>query len=287
MMEKVRILSDTFMDNLLEGHLKDVLKTVKADMDLDLQIRSNYINIYYKGNSLLKLSESSPTLYRVSIHDKFTAGNTIPDLLDRDSTEYFIEQIPHLKTNIINHGRSSLEIEYEQLIIRANNEERRNNSEYFIIDRQYSDPRGRFDLVGIFWRRRGRKKGDVVPLCLMEVKFALNTEIARLHEQLGRYYQVMKQDFSAMAAEFEGIYKQKLDLGLFNQPQDRTAAMKTLTINPDLESAQFVIFLVDYNPHSSLFERAELDQLEFADQIKIFRGGFAMWEKALEGVVKA
>jgi hypothetical protein len=38
-------------------------------------------------------------------------------------------------------------LEYKQLIIRANNDERRNNSEYSIIDRQYPDPKGRFDMV--------------------------------------------------------------------------------------------------------------------------------------------
>ena len=62
------------------------------------------------------------------------------------------------------------------MIIRANNYEPRNNSEYYIIDRQITaGDAGRFDLTGIYWARGKRRKGQEVSLCLMEVKFALNT----------------------------------------------------------------------------------------------------------------
>jgi hypothetical protein len=40
-----------------------------------------------------------------------------------------VNRIPLLKENIIRYGKSSLEIEYEQMIIRANNYEPRNNTE--------------------------------------------------------------------------------------------------------------------------------------------------------------
>ena len=57
-----------------------------------------------------------------------------------------------LKENIIQHGVSSLEVEYEQLFIRANNNEPRNNSEYFIVDRQLTMPRrDRIDLSAVYW----------------------------------------------------------------------------------------------------------------------------------------
>ncbi len=242
-MNHTRKLSPSFMHNLEQGFLSGILKIVQGDPDLDLQIRANYLNVYYKGNSLLKLSEIDPTRYKAECHAKFTNGMPIPDLMDDASVHNFINRIPSLKENIIKHGQSSLEIEYEQLIIRANNDEHRNNSEYFIIDRQYADPRGRFDLVGIFWKRQGRKKGDVVPLCLMEVKFALNQDIGKLHDQLTRYYDAMKQDYAGITAEFEGIFKQKLDLGLFNQPLDRINALKTSNDQP-----QYKVSPIHYLP---------------------------------------
>ncbi len=103
-----------------------------------------------------------------------------------------MNDIPRIKTNILKHG-TSLEIEYEQLIIRANNLEARNNSEYFIVDRQYSVPEGRFDLTGMYWKAKGRKKYQTVQPCLMEVKFALNDDIKDVHQQLEKYYEAINQ----------------------------------------------------------------------------------------------
>jgi hypothetical protein len=177
------------MHNLKHGFLSGIAQRVKDDKDLDLQIRDNYLNIYYKGNSLLKLSEASHDRYRVDIHQKFLGGSPVPDLTCQDTAVVFLGRVPDLKENIIRFGSSSLELEYEQLIIRANNQERRNASEYFIVDRQYATGgKERFDLTGVFWDRNGRRRGQEVFPCLMEVKFALNTDIATVHQQLTRYY---------------------------------------------------------------------------------------------------
>ena len=67
-------LSESFLQALRSGFLSSLTKRVVEDIDLDLEIRSNSINIYFKGNSLLKLDEVSPQRYRVNIHPKFTRG---------------------------------------------------------------------------------------------------------------------------------------------------------------------------------------------------------------------
>ena len=146
----MRKLSAPFMDALQQGFLSLLLREVSADQDLDLQIRDDYLNIYYKGNSLLKLTRQHAT-YKVEIHAKFCKGLDVPTTLNEQTLATFLSLIPALKVNITRFGRSSLEIEYEQLIIRANNDERRNNSEYFILDRQYALNSYRFDLIGFFW----------------------------------------------------------------------------------------------------------------------------------------
>ena len=125
----MRRLSKNFMRNLTTGFLAPVTARVVADPDLDLQIRDNYLNIYYKGNSLVKLTEVGDAHYRVEIHHKFRVGLIIPDLDGPAATAEFVRNIPALKENIATYGKSSLEVEYEQLIIRANNRERRTNSE--------------------------------------------------------------------------------------------------------------------------------------------------------------
>ncbi len=42
-----RILDEDFVKELLCGNLKDCLKYIRDDDTLDLEIRENYINIYY------------------------------------------------------------------------------------------------------------------------------------------------------------------------------------------------------------------------------------------------
>ena len=278
---KPRKLSENYMFALMNGFLSDIRKTIIADKDLDLQIRDNYINIYFKGNSLLKLTEVDPEKYAVDIHTKFLGDKVIQDLSSKETTDEFISFIPFLKKNIIKHGVKSLELEYEQLIIRANNNEKRNNSEYFFIDRQYATKEGRHDLTGIYWKWEGRRRGQVVPLCFMEIKFALNQDIKSVHSQIKRYYEDINQNTKSIAQESEKILEQKLDLGLFDQDPKRTEAMKTLTIGEEIDNYQFILVLVDYNPYSKSLDLDKLKALPFANQVKIFYGGFAMWERNL------
>lgn len=53
---KLRALDEVFIKDLQVGKLKDFLERVKKDDTLCLEIRDNYINIYYRGGSLFKIS---------------------------------------------------------------------------------------------------------------------------------------------------------------------------------------------------------------------------------------
>src|SRR6266545_291722 len=185
----MRKLSNTFLKCLKSGFLSEITECVKRDHDLNLEIRDTYINVYYKGNSLLKLAEVGSLLrYKAEIHKKFLEGVNISLDFTEDTVPQFVANIPFIKENIIRHGQRSLELEYEQMIIRANNFEPRNNTEYFIVDRQYTVKEGRFDLTGFYWEMNHRKKYQEVPVCLMEIKFALNNDIQNIDKQLERYY---------------------------------------------------------------------------------------------------
>jgi hypothetical protein len=178
-------------------------------------------------------------------------------------------------------------VEYEQLIVRANNLEPRNNSEYFIVDRQYAINRERIDLLGLYWARAGRRrKHQEVPLVLMEVKFALNTDIQDVHNQLTRYYAAIKPIYTELATEIEIIFRQKIKFGLLNQPPDRLVAMETLRVSRNIETLQFVLILVDYNPFSSQLDLSKLAGLPFSNKVNIFHSGFAMWRQIF-GSLKA
>ncbi len=283
----MRKLSDSFLQDLKSGFLSGLMAQVRQDRDLDLEIREDYLNIYYKGNSLLKLAEVQAGRYRVEIHPKFTRDTKFQDLTDEATTHLFLAQIPSIKENIIQYGKSSIEIEYEQMIIRANNYEPRNNSEYFIVDRQVAAGKaGRFDLTGIYWPRKGRRKNQVVSLCLFEVKFALNQDIQDVHKQLERYYEAIKANAAEIADETQTIFRHKLDLGLFNQSPERLEVLKSLTLSRELDKFQFILILVDYNPNSKLYGRVNLAGLSFHSQVRVFHSGFAMWGSNLEPVTE-
>ncbi len=283
----MRKLSASFMTNLQEGFLVNLLEAVREDQDLDLQIRDNYLNIYFKGNSLLKLTEVDAACYKTEIHSKFLEGLSISDLTDNTTTTTFLSNIPRLKENIIKYGKASLEVEYEQLIIRANNTEFKNTSEYFIVDRQYTIDRYRFDLIGFYWNGRKRRKGQTVIPTLMEVKFALNTDISSVHQQLEQYYELVKANLAQVVTDLENMFWQSLELGLYDQAAERLEAMKTLVFSRDIKQFQFILILVDYNPYSSQLDLSKLKELPFADQVRVFRTGFAMWENQLQTVKDA
>lgn len=281
----MRKLSDRFMQSLTVGELKKIRQKAIDDPDIILEIRENYLNLYFKGKSLLKLVEAPSGKFQVNIHPKFTEGLSVPAELNQETVSNFLEVVPAIKENILKNSNPSIEIEYEQLIIRANNFEPRNNSEYFIVDRQVTaGEKGRFDLTGFYWPWLGRRRGQIVSPCLFELKAALNKDIQSLHEQIRRYYEAVFAHAEETAESIESILHQKLELGLFQQPIARLEVMKSLTISRDINQFLFILILVDYNPYSELFGRTQdkLAALPFVKQIKIFKGGFGLWEKSFE-----
>ncbi len=282
----MRKLSGPFLDCLKSDFLSEITEYVRRDHDLNLEIRDSYINIYFKGNSLLKLAKtSSPFRYKAEIHEKFMEGIKLSLDFTEITVPRFIKSIPLIKENIIKHGKKSLEIEYEQMLIRANNYEHNNNTEYFIVDRQYVVKEGRFDLTGVYWKTNGRKRNQEVPVCLMELKFALNKDIRDIHNQLARYYEPIKRNAANIAEELEIIFRQKLELKLYDQPVDRLDAMKTLLFSRDINKFQFILIMVDYNRNSSLLDLESIKKLPFADQIKVFYTGFGMWHHNVNSIL--
>ncbi|MEI6131458.1 MAG: hypothetical protein WCQ41_01365 [Bacillota bacterium] len=55
----MRGINNVFINDLNGGVLKDFLSYVKANDDLSLEIRKDYINIYYRGGNALKISQTN------------------------------------------------------------------------------------------------------------------------------------------------------------------------------------------------------------------------------------
>ena len=177
----MRVLDKKFVNDLKTGGLfNPIVETVINDASLDFEIRDGYINIYFKGNSVLKLNENQT----YEVHKKFLTGTglTKTNFLSATDVSDYLNILPIIKNNVINvkSKRPTLEIEYEQLLIRSNNLNKNVNSEIFLTDRQYADNinNSRFDLSGFFWSRKNRKRNQTVPLTFIEVKYSLNSDIS-------------------------------------------------------------------------------------------------------------
>jgi hypothetical protein len=66
-----RGLSDKFMRDLKEGgSIHCFLEAVKRDDTLSLEIRDNYVNIYYRGGNLFRITPKEPSSYSIYFDTK-------------------------------------------------------------------------------------------------------------------------------------------------------------------------------------------------------------------------
>jgi len=99
----MRKLSDYFMHALKERILKSFVELVRNDHTLCLEIRKSYINIYYRGGNLTKISQKN-RIFEAFFEKKYFGKQTdhmltdIPHVLSTESdAEKWIKQMPHLK----------------------------------------------------------------------------------------------------------------------------------------------------------------------------------------------
>jgi hypothetical protein len=270
-------LSDRFVNNFLDsdGILEPIISRLKYDHTLMLAIRKNYVNIYYRGGNILRITELSK-VYKAEFDDNYKLQNckceapkspnyitTVKDA--EDWVDSFAQRKIIMDHFFAEKGKS--EREFQQLIARENNNSSISSQcEYFIADIEYTVPKlGRFDMLAIRWLAKDRKTGKCTP-ALIEMKYgddALEDE-SGLVEHLKQMTDFMENDTSArseMLQTIETRFNQldKLELLNYNKGTSKAKIHFSEEYNPEL-----IFILANHNPRSIRLSNI-LNELEAYD----------------------
>ena len=264
---KIRGLSEGFLNELEKGLLFPLLGLVKTDTTLSLEIRENYINIYYRGGNILRITECD-RVYGAGFDRKYldelttrVPKNLPQKLKSSQDISSWILAIPFQKHEMdLWFGRNPKnEREFQQLIVRENNTGRcAKSTDYFICDIEYANSEGRFDLIAVRWPSSGaeRKDNKHVGIAFIEMKYydgALAGK-AGLKEHLRDMNNFLagQERLNNLKDEMRTVFNQMRRLGLINNQKD--------IADFNNEKPEYIFILADHDPASSVLKR-ELDGL--------------------------
>lgn len=270
----MRKLSDHFMHALKEGILKSFPELVRDDHTLCLEIRKNYINIYYRGGNLTRISQKNG-IFEAFFDRNYLSIQTdhrltdIPHILctERD-TEKWIKQMPHLKhaMDIWFGNNPKEEREYQQRILRENNLGKiAIGTDYYVCDIEYAD-RGRFDMICVHWTstRSERKKSEKRRLAFIELKYGDGSLKGRsgikAHINKAQQFVEDPESIANLKSEMLGVFNQKHELGLIN--------CKHTLKNFSDEKPEFIFIFANHDPESTIL-KSEIDDLPSCPSIDL------------------
>ena len=262
-----RGLSKDFIGDLQNGMLQSLVERVKNDWTLDLEIRKNKINVYYRGVNILDLTENSAHKYSAVFDVKYTTHGipapTLPSLPRTiDSNIHiitWIDSFPLLKLHMdlyFANKKAQEEREFQQLTVRENNWSGTSNyTDFYICDMEYSSSGnqdfGRFDMVGVHWPRKKHKQKDAHGLAVFEIKYGDSSMRNNLGSGLLDHFQktvlsvAVPQKVFDFKTEMAKIFTQKASLGLIaNRPRLESFGDQTIL---------YVIVAINHNPDSTVF----------------------------------
>lgn len=252
-----RLLPD-FINDLKGGKLKNFLTSVKEDDTLNLEIRNNYINIYYRGGNIFRI-EQCTTGYKVHFDINYCSKykNIISQILPGNYQKW-TNSIPFIKAEMDAwfYKHPKLEREYQQLVLRENNSSSiANDTDYFITDIEYanSENGSRFDLLGVKWLSTSSslKKADDICLAFIEKKYGDNAlsgsaGIKKHYEDLYKFMSD-KDKVKDIYEEVETIFNQKIELGLIKNVNKE--------IKLSRNKPEFILLLANHKPIKSVLQR--------------------------------
>ena len=186
-----RALREPLLGALTSDYLRSFVELVKSDTSLCMELRGDYVNIYYRGGNLVKIALRRTTNTAEATFDKnyFRVRGTteIPEAVEslsrrlegREDVRQWLNTLPTLKQAMdrkFGAGPKD-EREFQQRILRDNNfGSIARSTDYYICDIEYQNPIGRFDMIAVHWPSTpaDRKKDQERDLAFIEVKHGDN-----------------------------------------------------------------------------------------------------------------
>lgn len=239
--EMLIVVIKRFMDDYYFGRMQEdfnflpnVIKSFKGEVELFL--RDNYFNLYYKGNSLARVDFKPDGKYEIKIHKEFVKGTSVEKdnrFLGKwkekdDGYVYFIVEKdllhPLLQKKYLDEFCSKVkklnfkeELILEQMLITDN----LMREDFLFIDRQVTDKEmngKRMDLLAL--RQIECNKYSFI---VIEVKLGNNSELSgNVADQLEYYIKHIEEYFDDYKKCYEENYKQKKAFGLIEKPSCKT-----------------------------------------------------------------
>lgn len=269
---KKRAISGEMMNALKAGVLHPFLKAVQQDDTLCLELRGTFINIYYRGGSLFRITERG-TDYEV----KFDTGYCVYDrsLPGNPSIEEAIARIPCYKREMDGwfHLHPKNEREFQQLMARVNNST--GSTDYYIADMEYAEMAelgARFDMVAFKWLSKGyiRKDTSKPSLALIELKYgdgALGgTAGIEKHLQDFNSFVTDAAQLQAFTQDMAEVFRQKCELGLVRGLQE-----KQFQLNVDCSVPEIIFAFAEHDPDSGILKNIlhNINENEYAFPIRL------------------
>ncbi len=303
MSEKSRKLSPEFMDDLKQGMLNPILERVQKDHTLMLAIRDGYINIYYRGGNILRVTECEG-FYQTFFSVKYAkSGQCVIDpkqvIRNPDDAKKIVDCLSDRKNIMDEHfakGSNTTEREFQQLVARENNNSSiSNETEYFVSDIEVTVPhrgqteRGlaRFDIVAIRWLASERKYGNKCQPALMEMKYADVAlegksgildhleHMVKLREDTQGYINLLQ----TMQTQFNQL--DQLKLLHFKHARNLKIVLYDEEKPEEIKKPEIIFILANHNPRSpqlwKILTKSELDKYAHSDlfDLKFYVNTFA------------
>ena len=160
-MEKVfkkRSLNEKFIDDLQNGILTNLLDRVHKDSTIDLQMRGDSIDIYYRGGVILHLKQTADS-YLASINPKYFGDEEVINfkekIIDIDDMQDWITKVSKIKeARDFHYGvKNTAERDFMQLTVRTNSYEKEIVQGNVIVTDVEYDYIGKIDLLGLILNR--------------------------------------------------------------------------------------------------------------------------------------